>query len=73
MGEFVARNMLGRIKKFNKRKNCCILLVVYIVVLKQYTVTQTSSLRRAQLPYKLHWLTDHKIYFCIFLHFNLPI
>ena len=33
MGEFVSRNMLGWIKKINKRKSCCILLVVYIVVL----------------------------------------
>jgi hypothetical protein len=32
MGEFVARNMYGWIKKINKRKNCCILLVIYIVV-----------------------------------------
>ena len=29
MGEFVTRNMLG-LKKINKRKSCCILLVVYI-------------------------------------------
>jgi hypothetical protein len=32
MGEFVARNMLGRFKKINKRKSCCIFLVVHIVV-----------------------------------------
>ena len=31
MGEYVARNMLGRFKKINKRKSCSILLVVYIV------------------------------------------
>ena len=31
MGEFVARNMHGWIKKINKRKSCCILLVIYIV------------------------------------------
>ena len=33
MGEIVARNMLGWFKKINKRKSCCILLVVYIVEL----------------------------------------
>ena len=33
MGEFVARNMLSWFKKINKRKSCCILLVVYIGVL----------------------------------------
>jgi hypothetical protein len=32
MGEFVFRNMLGRFKKFNKRKSFCILLVAYILV-----------------------------------------
>ena len=31
MGEFVARNMLGWFRKINKRKSCCIFLVVYIV------------------------------------------
>ena len=31
MGEFVARNMSGWFKKINKRKICCILLLVYIV------------------------------------------
>ena len=30
MGEFVARNMFGRFKKINKRKNYRILLVAYI-------------------------------------------
>ena len=36
MGEFVARNMYGCFEKINKRlikKNVCILLVVYIIVL----------------------------------------
>ena len=33
MDEFVAGNMLGWFIKINKRKSCCILLVVYIVVL----------------------------------------
>ena len=33
----------AELKKINKRKSCCILLVVYIVVLKWCTVTQTSS------------------------------
>ena len=33
MGEFVARNMLGWFKNTDKRKSCCILLVVHIVVL----------------------------------------
>ena len=34
MGEFVAQNIQGLIKKINKRKSCCILLVViYIVIL----------------------------------------
>ena len=33
MGEFFARNMSGSFKKINKRKSCCILLVIYIVVL----------------------------------------
>ena len=42
MGEFVARNMLGLIKKINKRKSCCNLLVIYIIVLKWCTATQTS-------------------------------
>ena len=32
MGEFVARNMLGCFKKINKRKSCCILLVIYFDV-----------------------------------------
>ena len=32
-----------------------------------------NSLRRAQLPYKLHWVTNHKSYFCFFFHFSLPI
>ena len=32
MGEFFARNMWGWIKKINKRKWFCILLVIYIVV-----------------------------------------
>ena len=35
MGEFVARNMLGSFKKINKRKSCCILLVVYNVVVQE--------------------------------------
>jgi hypothetical protein len=34
MGEFVARNMLGWFEKINKRKSCCILLVVYIVLFR---------------------------------------
>ena len=31
MGEFVTRNVLGSFEKINKRKICCILLVVYSV------------------------------------------
>ena len=55
MGEFVARNMLGWIKKINKRKSCCILLVIYIVVLKWCTVTQTS---RRRVVYCTRFTTD---------------
>ena len=36
MGEFVDRNILGLFKKINKRKSCCILLVVYIVELMMH-------------------------------------
>ena len=36
MGEFVAQNMLGWFKKINKRKSCCILLVIYIVELMMH-------------------------------------
>ena len=43
MRESVARNILGWFKRINKRKRCCILLVIYIVLLKWCTVTQTSS------------------------------
>jgi hypothetical protein len=32
MGEFVARNMQSRIKKINKGKSCCSLVVIYVVV-----------------------------------------
>jgi hypothetical protein len=46
MSKFVARNMQGWIKKINKWKSCCILLVVYIVVLKWCTVTQIPSCRK---------------------------
>ena len=34
MGEFVARNMLGWFKKINKRKSCCILLLVYHITVR---------------------------------------
>ena len=34
----------AELKKIKKRKSCCILLVIYIVVLKWYTVTQTLSI-----------------------------
>ena len=43
MGEFVARNMLGWFKKINKRKSCCILLVVYIVELMMHGHKKTSN------------------------------
>jgi hypothetical protein len=42
MGEFLSRNMLGLIKKTNKRKRCCILLVVYIGALKELCETTVS-------------------------------
>ena len=42
MGE-LARKCRVDLKNINKIKSCCILLVVYIVVLRRCTVTQTSS------------------------------
>ena len=44
MGEFVARNMLGWFEKINKRKSCCILLVVYIVELMMHGHTNNIYL-----------------------------
>ena len=45
-GESVARNMLGWFKKINKRKSCCILLVVYIGVLTMHGHTNTKTWHR---------------------------
>jgi hypothetical protein len=41
--EFFARNMKGWIKKINIRQSCWFLLVIYIVLLNWWTVTQTSK------------------------------
>jgi hypothetical protein len=43
IGEFVARNMWGWIKKINKQKSCCILLVVYIVELHCGLTVKTDN------------------------------
>ena len=58
MGEFVTRNMLDWFIKINKRKGCCILLVVYIVLkaniwpFSTYRVSQEESARRRDsVPY----------------------
>jgi hypothetical protein len=43
MGEFVARNMLGWFEKINKRKSCCIFLVIYIVELMAHGHTNIKK------------------------------
>jgi len=43
MGELVARNMVGWFENINKRKVCCILLVVFIVELMMHGHTNIKS------------------------------
>jgi hypothetical protein len=54
-----------------------VLMSVIMKIMKIFrSVTSCSlanSLRRAQLPYILHWVTYNKSYFCFFFYFGLPI
>ena len=45
MGETLARNMYSKLKKINKNKFCCILLVADIIVLEMHGHTNISNIR----------------------------
>ena len=57
MGEFMAKNMYSWIKKINKRKSCCILLVVYIIVQKFIFFTNSRSIQSTAMLYPYNKLS----------------
>ena len=53
MGEFVSRNMLGLFKKINKRKSCCILLVVHTAAFEHlWNLRPDLSIN---IQFDIHW------------------